>query len=145
MKYDVTITVNKPIDEAVQKFDDPNKYKEWMKGLEDYTTSEGTPNHVGAVSTMKFKLGKRAMDMTEKVIERNLPQSYKVSYEANKVYNEVTTKFEKIDAGSTQITTSNMFQFNGFVMKVMGFLMPGAFKKQSYKYLEALKLFIEKD
>ncbi|WP_337251640.1 hypothetical protein [Maribacter halichondriae] len=35
------------------------------------------------------------------------------------------------------------FQFEGFMMKTMGFLMPGAFKKQSKKYMEDFKAFAE--
>ncbi|MEO2058942.1 MAG: SRPBCC family protein, partial [Mesonia sp.] len=35
------------------------------------------------------------------------------------------------------------FQFSSFAMKVMGFLMPGAFKKQSLKYMKDFKAFVE--
>ena len=35
------------------------------------------------------------------------------------------------------------FQFQGFGMKLFGFLMPGAFKKQSQKYLNDFKNFVE--
>ncbi len=35
------------------------------------------------------------------------------------------------------------FQFSGFGMKLMDFLMPGAFKKQSKNYMEDFKGFAE--
>jgi len=35
------------------------------------------------------------------------------------------------------------FEFAGFGMKLIGFLMPGAFKKQSLKYLTDFKDFAE--
>ena len=39
-------------------------------------------------------------------------------------------------------TTEQEFQFKGF-MKIMAFLMPGAFKKQSMQYLKDFKAFAE--
>ena len=42
----------------------------------------------------------------------------------------------------TKYISEQEFQFKGF-MKVIGFIMPGAFKKQSMKYLEAFKNFAE--
>ena len=36
------------------------------------------------------------------------------------------------------------FRFKGF-MKIIGLLMPGAFKKQSKKYLEDFKYFVENE
>ena len=36
----------------------------------------------------------------------------------------------------------NEFQFKGF-MKLIGFFMPGAFEKQSFKYMKDFKAFAE--
>lgn len=49
-----------------------------------------------------------------------------------------------LQANQTKHVTENEFQFKGVMMNLMGFLMPGAFKKQSYKYLKAFKTFAEK-
>ena len=51
--------------------------------------------------------------------------------------------FEELPDGRTKWTSKTEFQFAGFMMKVMGFLMPGAFKKQSKKYMNDFKAFAE--
>lgn len=52
--------------------------------------------------------------------------------------------FEVINDHTTKWISESEFQFSGFMMKLMGFLMPGAFKKQSIKYLGDFKAFAEK-
>jgi hypothetical protein len=48
---------------------------------------------------------------------------------------------EVIDVNSTKWRSESEFQFSNFMMKAMGFLMPGAFKKQSLKYINNFKAF----
>ncbi len=48
---------------------------------------------------------------------------------------------EIIDANTTKWRSESEFQFSNFMMKVMGFLMPDAFKKQSLKYINNFKAF----
>ena len=59
------------------------------------------------------------------------------------VYNEVEMVFEEIDANSVKQTSNSYFEMRG-VMKVLGFLMTGLFKKQSMKYMDAFKAYVEK-
>jgi hypothetical protein len=67
-----------------------------------------------------------------------------VSYKAGKVYNEVCNRFEEISENKTRVYNDQVFQFKGF-MKLMGWFMPGAFKKQSMKYLVDFKNFVEQE
>lgn len=143
MKYETSININKPLNEVINAFDNVSNYKFWMNGLESYTTTEGTPLQEGEVSLMVFDAGKRKIEMTKKVLLRNLPYAYKVSYEANKTYNTVESRFEKVDEKTTRYTTIHEFKFGGLMMKIFGLIMPGAFKKQSYIYLNAFKNFVE--
>ena len=48
-----------------------------------------------------------------------------------------------MDAQSTRVVNVQEFQMNSLMMKIFAFLMPGMFKKQSMKYLQALKSFVE--
>ena len=50
---------------------------------------------------------------------------------------------EKIDENHTRYITEHYFRFDGWGMKVMAFLMPSAFKKQSMQYLKDFKAFAE--
>jgi hypothetical protein len=57
-------------------------------------------------------------------------------------YNEVEMKFEKIDDNTTRQINHSYFEMKGF-MKLMGFLFKGMFKKQSMKYLDGFKAYVE--
>lgn len=142
MKYTVEIEINKPIDTVIELFDNPDNMGKWMEGLQSFEHLSGTPGEPGAKSRLKFKMGKREIEMIETVTVRNLPDEFSGTYEAAGVFNIVKNKFEKISENKTKYFTENEFHFKGF-MKIMAWIMPGAFKKQSMKYLKSFKQFAE--
>lgn len=142
MKYSHSILIHKPLNEVIALFDNPDNMKDWMKGLQSFEPISGTPGQPGAKSKLHFKMGNRKIEMIETIEERNLPDVFSGTYEAKGVFNRVVNRFEKTGEQETRYTTENEFQFTGF-MKIIAFLMPGAFKKQSYKYLEDFKRFAE--
>lgn len=144
MKYTQEIIINKPIKEVVALFDNSNNLYEWMEGLQKFEHLSGTPGEPGAKSKLLFKMGNREIEMIETITVRDLPTEFSGTYEANGVFNIQKNKFISIADNQTKHVTENEFQFKGVMMKLMGFLMPGAFKKQSYKYLKAFKTFAEK-
>jgi hypothetical protein len=113
-----------------------------MDGLQKFEPLSGTSGQPGAKSRLTFKMGNRTIEMIETVTARNLPHEFSGTYEAKGVFNLVKNKFAEISPGKTRYSTEHEFQFQGF-MKVIAFLMPGAFKKQSMKYLMDFKKFVE--
>lgn len=144
MKYSVFVEINAPLDEVISRFDNVEMMKEWMEGLVSFEHLEGEPGQVGAKSKLIFQMGKRTVEMIETITVRNLPQEFSGFYEAKGVHNEVSNTFEKIGEHATLCTNTQYFEFKG-MMKIIGFLFPGAFKKQSMKYLQAFKAFVERD
>jgi hypothetical protein len=144
MKYSVSIDINAPLDEVVKRFDNPDLMKEWMNGLVSFEHLSGEPGQPGAKSRLVFQMGKRRIEMTETVLVRDLPARFDGSYEAGGVYNEVGNSFKEIDENTTRYETTQYFRFTGG-MKIIGWLFPGAFKKQSMKYLQDFKAFVERD
>lgn len=144
MKYSCQIIINRPIDEVVAKFDNLDNMKEWMKGLKSYEHLEGTSGEVGAKMKLVFDMGKRQIEMIETITVKNLPHEFSGTYDAKGVHNIVKNYFKAIDTNSTEYLTEQEFQFKGF-MKVIGALFPKMFKKQSMKYLEDFKAFVEKN
>lgn len=143
MKYTQSIIINKPLDEVVQLFDSVDNLYEWMEGLQSFEPLTGTPGEVGSTAKLVFKMGKRELEMIETITAKNLPEEFSGTYDAKGVHNIVRNFFEQVDEHTTKHTADNEFQFKGF-MKVIAFLIPGAFKKQSYKYLQAFKDFAER-
>jgi uncharacterized membrane protein len=73
MKYSSTIIIDRPIEQVVALFDNPDNLSNWMEGLRSFEHLEAEPGHSGARSRLRFRMRKREMDMTETVTERNLP------------------------------------------------------------------------
>ncbi len=144
MHFTQQIEIDKPIDTVVALYDNPDNLTKWMEGLLSYEHLSGTAGESGAKAKMHFKMGRREIEMVETIITRNLPDEFSGTYEAKGVYNVMKSTFKELSPAKTLYTTENEFQFTGF-MKLMGFLMPGAFKKQSMKYMVAFKDFVEKE
>lgn len=142
MKYSSSIEINKPIHEVVALFDNPDHMSKWMEGLQSFEHLSGNPGQTGAKSRLKFKNGRREIEMIETITVRNLPEEFSGVYEAPGVYNMVTNRFRKVDDNKTLYISEQEFQFKGF-MKLIGLLMPGAFKKQSAKFQKDFKRFVE--
>ncbi|PTX42235.1 polyketide cyclase/dehydrase/lipid transport protein [Christiangramia gaetbulicola] len=142
MKYQQQITINKPRKEVVAKFSDPDNMKHWQRGFIFMKPINGNLGDEGSQNLLKYEMGKREIEMTETIIKNNLPDEYSATYEAKGVYNYQVNRFSPTMESATLWTTDNEFQFSGF-MKLFGWFMPGAFKKQSRKYMEDFKAFVE--
>lgn len=143
MQYREQIVIEKPVDEVVKHFTNPDTYADWMQGFNKMEPLSGEPGKPGSKTLFVFRMGKREMSMLETIIENNLPRLMKVTFEAKGVFNTVISRFEAQSATSTLYINDQDFQFKGF-MKLIGWLMPGAFKKQSRKFLEDFKAFVER-
>ncbi|MGD9590312.1 MAG: SRPBCC family protein [Pyrinomonadaceae bacterium] len=142
MKYTVEVEIEKPVDEVIALFDNVDNMYKWMDGLKSFEHLEGTPGEVGAKSRLKFDMNGRKIEMIETITAKDLPREFTGTYEADGVFNVVSNHFEAIGDSRTRYRSDNEFQFKGF-MKIIAFFMPGAFKKQSMKYLEDFKKFAE--
>jgi carbon monoxide dehydrogenase subunit G len=143
MKYTAEIDIQKPLDKVIELFDNPDNLPKWMEGLQSFEHISGTPGQPGAKSRLKFKMGKREMEMIETIETRNLPHEFTGRYEAGGTVNIVKNRFVKLSENRTKYISEQEFQFKGF-MKIIAFLMPGMFKKQTMKFLKAFKAFAER-
>lgn len=143
MKYTTEIIVDLPRDEFIKKLDNAENMKHWQRGLVDYELLSGTPGEEGARMNLKYKMGKREIEMVETIIKRNFPEEFHATYDAKGVHN-IQKNYFKEENGKTRWISESEFQFSSFGMKLMAFLMPGAFKKQSMKYATDFKNFAEK-
>lgn len=143
MKYTTEILINLPREEVIKKLDNPENMKHWQRGLVNYEILKGAPGTEGAQMKLTYKMGKRDMVLTETIIKNKFPEEFHATYDTKGVHNVQQNYFTEVESGKTRWTSESEFQFAGFGMKMMGFLMPGAFKKQSLKYLTDFKNFAE--
>lgn len=144
MKYSSEVIIHLPVARVVELFDNPDNLKHWQPGLVSFEHLSGTSGQVGAKSRLRYKMGKRDLEMIETITVRDLPREFSGTYEVQGVFNIVSNHFEALPDGSTRYISIQEFQFKGLMMKVIGFLMPGMFKKQTQKYLDDFKAFAEK-
>ena len=142
MKYQQEITINRPRIEVIEKFSDPDNLEHWQRGFIFMKPINGELGAEGSQNLLKYRMGKREIEMTETILKNNLPMEYSATYEAKGVYNFQINRFNETPQNSTIWITDNEFKFSGF-MKLFGWFMPGAFKKQSWKYMEDFKAFVE--
>lgn len=144
MKYTVTLDINVPLNKLVSIFDSSENLHKWMDGLESIEHLDGEPGEAGAKSNMVFQMGKRRIEMVETITVNNLPNEFTATYDTPGIFNIVSNRFQAIDKTTTQYITEQEFQFQSLGMKLMGLIMPGAFKKQSLSHMKSFKAFAEK-
>jgi len=143
MKYSSSIIIHAPLSFTVDVFSNPEQLTQWQKGLVEVNPISGNYGEEGYEGHLKFEMGKRVLEMTEKVEKSNLPRMQSNVYQTKGVFNRVVTRFEEVSSDQTRCITDHEFVFSSFGMKFFALLMPGAFKKQSAKYLKDFKSLVE--
>lgn len=143
MKFRTSITIDLPRERMAKLFDDPSTMKEWQPTLISFEPISGTPGQLGAKSRLRYRMSGREIEMIETITKRDLPGEFCGTYETKGVWNEVRNTFEEAGPSQTLWHSDNEFRMQGF-MKLMAFLMPGAFKKESARIQERFKVWAEK-
>ena len=143
MKYKLEIEIDLPREKVIELFDNPDNLKHWQEGFVSFEPKSGVSGQVGAKSHLKYKMGKRDVEMVETITKRNLPDEFSGTYETKGMWNEVKNFFYEVGPNKTKWVSENEFRASG-AMKLFSLLMPGMFKRQSYKYMVDFKNFAEK-
>ncbi|MCH2225021.1 MAG: SRPBCC family protein [Crocinitomicaceae bacterium] len=142
MKYQIETTISQNINLVLERFQDPEGIKKWQRGFISLEHLSGTPGETGSKSKLKFRQGKRNMEVIETITTKQLPEKLITIYETKGVWNEVITRFKKIENEKTLHTSEITFKMKG-MLKIMGWIMPGMFKKQSKQYMDDFKYYAE--
>lgn len=143
MKYTCEITIKRPIDEVISKLDSPQNLKHWQAGLIAAEHISGTPGELGAKMRLKYQFGNRQVELIETIVKRSFPDEFHATYTTSGMRNIQKNYFKSTKKGNTKWLSETEFQPTSLRMRVLLFLMPSAFKKQSLKYMEDFKNFVE--
>ncbi|WP_298903542.1 SRPBCC family protein [uncultured Psychroserpens sp.] len=143
MKYITEIKVKVPLDEFIKKMDNVENMKHWQRGLVSAEHISGNPGELGAKIKLRYKFGRRNMELIETITKRNFPNEFHANYTSKSVHNVQRNYFEKTSDGFTKWTSKSEFLPLNLVMRIMLFLMPSSFKKQTLKYMQDFKNFAE--
>jgi len=143
MKYELSIELNLPLNDVADAFADPNQLADWQRGFVSIEHVEGEMGKEGAKSEIKYLMGKRAVDMVETITKNDLPRSFSAIYQAKGVWNLQENTFSEISETNTRWTSRSEFVMQSFPLKLLAFLMPKMFKKQSYQFMTDFKAWVE--
>ena len=144
MKFTCSVTINKPRQQVVDLWQDPENLKHWQDGFVDFKHLEGDPGHIGAVSRMRYKIRNRDLELIETIQHIDLPNEMTAMYESKPMNNTMRNTFTMVNDTITRWDAEIHYtEMNGFVVKMMAALFPGMFKKQAQKWFDQFKAFAE--
>ncbi|MBS3738070.1 SRPBCC family protein [Mesohalobacter halotolerans] len=142
MTYSTDIIINKPIDEVMALFKNPDNLKYWQRGLKSTKLLKGKSGEKGAKRKLSIKLEGRDIEMIETITKCELPHHWHARYTSKGMVSYQENYFESLDNNSTYWKTKSMFEFNGY-MRIVGRLLPGIFKNRSKTVMKDFKTFAE--
>ncbi|MGI9542546.1 MAG: SRPBCC family protein [Cyclobacteriaceae bacterium] len=144
MKFNCSVDIDLPVEKVVELFDNEENLKEWQDGLVSFDHLSGTPGTPGAKSKMVYRTGNRELELIETIIAKNLPEEFSGRYVAKQMENTMRNSFTSLGSEKTRWDAEIEYTaFHGFMPKLMAFLMPGVFRKQTQKWLDQFKVFAE--
>jgi hypothetical protein len=153
MKYTVSLEIAKPRDEVAQLLADPAQLSKWLRGLVLHEPVNGVHGQVGTKSRVVMQMGQQKFECIETITRREpadlraIPKESVVHFEREIVGDGMwsTARERLTDAGpnSTLWVSENEYRFSSFMMRLVGLLMPGAFRKQSLQHMQDFKAFAE--
>jgi uncharacterized protein YndB with AHSA1/START domain len=124
---EVTIYVERPVDDVFEFVSDPEKMPLWVRNVAEAQYTDGAQPRAGATYDLKYTYGRRVNDITMEVTEFNPPARYafktiKGPYPISVTYtldpDGRGTRFKYFqDAQSDSYITDFMFAWLGFVLK----------------------------
>ena len=141
--YTVEVEIALPRDRVIELFDNPDNLFKWQKGLQSFEHLSGEPGQPGAKSKLVYLNDKNRIELIETVTVRDLPDEFSGAYEWSGGRNTLRNRFIELGPESTKWESTCAYEFSSLMLKVMGFLLPGMFRKQNLGFLHAFKAFCE--
>ena len=153
MKYRNSIEIAQPRARVAQLLADPVHLPRWLRGMVLHEPVRGEHGQLGTVSRVVLQSGKQTFEITETVTRREpsdlqeIPREVVVVFERESVgasiWSVVRDRLTETDPRSTLWVSDSEFRFDGVLMRLIGFVMPGTFRKQSQQHMEDFKAFAE--
>ncbi|MEM8861867.1 MAG: SRPBCC family protein [Chloroflexota bacterium] len=142
MKYKTEVTIDLPREQVIALFDNSENMAKWQDGFISMEHISGEPGQPGAISELKYDMRGRKVEMKETIESNNLPNEMTFIFEVDNVWNRHENYFYE-ESGQTRWVTDTEFRCTGLMMRTMIFLMPGMFKRETLKQMNAFKAFAE--
>ncbi|MCY0986421.1 SRPBCC family protein [Nannocystis sp. ILAH1] len=154
MKFTVSIEIALPRERAAQMLADPAHLPKWLRGLVLHEPLKGAHGQLGTTSRVVLQMGKQKFECTETVTRRepvdlhDIPSGSVVHFDREIVgdgmWSAVRDRLTEAGPQTTLWESESEYRFSGLMMRMVGLLMPGAFRKQSQQHMQDFKAFAER-
>ncbi|MCO8274188.1 SRPBCC family protein [Actinoplanes sp. TRM 88003] len=153
MRYTVSIEIEQARERVAQLLADPAVMPSWLRGLVVHEPVSGEHGQVGTRSRVVLQMGQQEFECTETITLREpvdlhqIPSGVVVRFEREIVgqgmWNAARERLTEIGPGKTLWESENEYRFSGLMMRLVGLLMPGTFRKQSLQHMRDFEAFAE--
>ncbi|AWK72572.1 hypothetical protein CBI38_14375 [Rhodococcus oxybenzonivorans] len=153
MKYTVSIEIALPLETVVQLLADSAHLPKWLRGLVLHEPLSGVHGQVGTRSRVVMQMGKHKFEGTETITRREpadlrgIPKGSVVHFDREIVgegmWSAVRDRLTEAGPETTLWVSESEYRFSGLLMRLVGLLMPGSFRKQSLQHMQDFKAFAE--
>jgi hypothetical protein len=153
LKYTVSIEIALPREDVAQLLADPEHLPKWLRGLVMHEPLSGVHGKVGTKSRVVMQMGQQQMEATETITRgdpadlREIPEGSNAHFEREIVSEGMwsVVRDQLIEAGpeKTLWVSESEYRFSGWLMRLLGPLMSGTFRKQSLQPMQDFKAFAE--
>jgi hypothetical protein len=153
MKYTVSIEIAVPRERVVQLLADPVHLPKWLRGLVLHEPLSGVHGQIGTKSRVVMQTGQQKFEGTETITRREPIELHGMARESvvhfdreivgKGMWSAVHDRFTETGLETTLWESESEYRFSGSLMRLVGLLMPGAFRKQSLQHMQDFKAFAE--
>jgi hypothetical protein len=153
MKYTVSIEIAVPRERVAQLLADPAHMPMWLRGLVLHEPVSGTHGQVGTESRVVMQMGTQTMEATETITRREpanlhgIPRDSVVHFDreivAKGMWSTARERLTEVGPETTLWESENEHRFSSVPMRLVGLVMPGAFRKQTRRHMQDFKAFAE--
>ncbi|NEK84632.1 SRPBCC family protein [Blastococcus saxobsidens] len=153
MRFTNSIEIALAREGVAQLLADPAHLPKWLRGMVLHEPVDGMHGHLGTRSRVVMQSGKQTMECTETITRRDpadlqtIPTEVVVHFDREIVgpgmWSVVRDRLTEADPGTTLWESESEYRFTGLLMRLVGLLMPSAFRKQSQQHMRDFKAFAE--
>ncbi|MBP2478263.1 hypothetical protein JOF53_007135 [Crossiella equi] len=154
MRYTVSIEIALPRERVAQLLADPAHLPKWLRGLVRHEPLSGAHGQLGTRSRVVFRQGQHEFECTETITRREpvdlhgIPAGSVVRFDREVVgggmWSAVRDELTEAGPEATLWTSASEYRFSGLLMRLVGLLMPGGFRKRSRQHMLDFKAFAER-
>jgi hypothetical protein len=141
--YTLEVEINCPRERVLELFDDPESMAKWQDGFESFEPLSGEPGQEGATARITYLQGKRKIELIETVSRRKFPEEFHGRYSWQGGSNTLENYFLELGPERTLWRSTCDYEFSSLLLKLIGLLMPGSFKKQNLGFMMNFKALCE--